>query len=172
MLNSGGVGRHHLWVFVRDRLLRAKVRELMKLFGWDVRRDVRPPLAPHRQGFEVSVWQGTILDLVMFFTDTAGTLDGRTGAKTGCRGVNYSRLLAEGDPEQAFYRPKVSRSTTNRSGRADLLAPTPGQICRGGLGDPGRRHQHGGRQVAREHRHDGCGPGTRMVDTGSVAARR
>lgn len=47
---SGQPGRAHVFLRIANVFVRARARDAAKELGFDVRRDIRPPLAPHRLG--------------------------------------------------------------------------------------------------------------------------
>jgi hypothetical protein len=52
---SGRPGHVHLWCCVPDRDVFRRFRDRAKALGLQIRRSMRPPLAPHRQGLPVSL---------------------------------------------------------------------------------------------------------------------
>ncbi|MDP9329836.1 MAG: hypothetical protein M3P11_04240 [Actinomycetota bacterium] len=65
VLASGGVDRSHLFACITDEALLYDIKERARGRGVDVRRFIRPPASPHRQGLPVALlrpktWDGAL----------------------------------------------------------------------------------------------------------------
>lgn len=98
LIASGSPGRRHLFVVIADDDLRRRYAERARSLGIDVRHSIRPPLSPHRLGYQpVLLYPETVEDALAALEPRPETSRPRQLAP------RWWRLLKTGDYREAGY---------------------------------------------------------------------